>query len=121
MSARSLVVGVALAALAAGAASAQPQQEVGVPTYEITDTPEDLPEGRGRDETFYACVPCHSVQIVRRQGMTRERWDLTIAEMISRHNMAEVANEDRALILDYLSATFPPRARRGQPNPFLQR
>lgn len=121
MSGRVLIAAALVAsALIIGGAAAQ-QGAVGVPTYEITDTPEDLPDGRGRDETFYACVPCHSVQIVRRQGMTRERWDQTITEMATRHSMADVSGEDRALILDYLSATFPPRARRGQPNPFLQR
>jgi hypothetical protein len=121
MTGRSLIAaGLTLSAFLVGGALAQ-QGSVGVPTYEITDTPEDLPEGRGREETFYACVPCHSVQIVRRQGMTRERWDATMTEMATRHNMAEVAGEDRALILEYLATSFPPRARRGQPNPFLQR
>lgn len=87
--------------------------------YEVVETPEDLPEGKGRDETFYACVACHGTAIIKAQGMARERWDQTIDWMIERHGMPEIDAGDRTLIVDYLAQAFPSR-QRGRPNPFLR-
>jgi hypothetical protein len=87
--------------------------------YEVVETPEDLPEGKGRDETFYACVACHGTAIIKAQGMTRERWDATIDWMMERHGMPEIDPGDRTLIVDYLAQAFPSR-QRGRPNPFLR-
>jgi hypothetical protein len=84
------------------------------------ESPDDLPEGKGREEAFYGCTACHGFALVRQQGMSRERWDETIDYMSTRHNMPELDPADRALILDYLAAQFPPR-QRGRPNPFLNR
>lgn len=84
------------------------------------ESPEDLPTGKGRDETFYGCTACHGFALVRQQGMTRDRWNETIDYMMERHNMPEPDAADRELILDYLAAQFPPR-QRGRPNPFLNR
>ena len=88
------------------------------PPPPIDETPADLPNGKGRDETFYACVVCHGSAIIKQQGMTRERWDQTLTWMTEKHNMAPPDAAERALIVDYLAATFPPR-QRGRPNPFL--
>jgi len=77
-----------------------------------------LPAGPGRDETFYACVPCHSTQIVRRQGLSRERWAETIDWMVARHNMPALEAPERTLILDYLVQTFGPGAAAEGPRPF---
>lgn len=85
------------------------------------ESPEDLPEGKGRDEAFYGCTACHGFALVRQQGMTRARWDETIDYMVTRHNMPELDPADRVLIVDYLTAHFPPRSRGGRPNPFLNR
>jgi len=82
------------------------------------ETPDVLPEGPGRDETFYGCTACHGTAIIRQQGMTRERWDETMRVMTEKHGMAAYDGELRALILDYLAANFPPR-RRAPDNPFL--
>ena len=82
------------------------------------ETPESLPEGPGREETFYGCVACHGTAIIRQQGMTRERWDETLRVMTSKHGMSEYDGELRELILDYLAKNFPPR-RRAPTNPFL--
>jgi hypothetical protein len=84
------------------------------------ESPEDLPEGKGREEAFYGCTACHGFAIIRQQGMSRERWDATIVDMQVRHNMPEPDAADRALMLDYLATAFPPR-QRGRPNPFLNR
>jgi hypothetical protein len=84
------------------------------------ESPEDLPEGKGREEAFYGCTACHGFAIIRQQGMSRERWDATIVDMQVRHNMPEPDAADRVLMLDYLATAFPPR-QRGRPNPFLNR
>lgn len=83
------------------------------------ETPESLPEGPGREETFYGCTACHGTAIIRQQGMSRERWDETLRVMTSKHGMADYDGELRELILTYLEANFPPR-RRAPTNPFLQ-
>ena len=51
---------------------AQGQPHTFTPTDE---TPEDLPAGDGREETFYACTACHGFKIVAQQGLTRTQWD----------------------------------------------
>jgi mono/diheme cytochrome c family protein len=91
----------------------------GAQGYEVVETPEDLPEGKGRDETFYACAACHGTALIKAQGMTRERWDATIDWMMERHGMPEIDADDRKLIVDYLAQTFPSR-QRGRTNPFLK-
>ncbi|HEX7006782.1 MAG TPA: hypothetical protein VF274_06575 [Alphaproteobacteria bacterium] len=81
--------------------------------------PESFPDGPGRDETFYLCTACHSGALIRQQGMSREQWDESISWMTERHGMPKLDGEDRRVVLDYLTRTFPPR-RRGPPNPFLK-
>lgn len=87
-------------------------------TQTAEESPASLPDGKGRDETFYGCTACHATAIIRQQGMTRERWDETMRVMTEKHGMVAYDGELRALILDYLAATFPPR-RRPPDNPFL--
>jgi hypothetical protein len=100
---------VCLAAVpAAGQSAPEPEQE----------TPEVLPEGKGRDETFYACTACHSTSIVRQQGMSRENWASALEWMTERHGLPKFDTAERDLILDYLAAAFPPRERRGFTSPF---
>lgn len=84
------------------------------------EQPEDLPEGAGRDETFYACTPCHNFKLVSQQGMTRPQWEDTLAFMTARHNMPAIEGDDRTLILGYLEKHYPPKPARagGWRNPF---
>lgn len=98
-------------------ASAQTRAPAFTPTDE---QPEELPAGPGRDETFYACTPCHNFKLVSQQGLNRAQWDDTLTFMTKRHNMPELAGKDRELILSYLEKTYPPRAVRpgGFRNPF---
>lgn len=85
------------------------------------DTVEDMPDGKGREVTFYACTACHGVALIKAQGLTRDLWDSTFDLMLERHKMAPVKPEERAEILDYLAEQFPPRRRgRGGDNPFLK-
>jgi len=108
-----VIRGAGLAALLLGALAASPAGA-------SDETPEDLPAGPGRDETFYACVACHGLAIIKAQGMTRGQWEDALGWMVTRHGMAEIDPADRTLILDYLAATYPPRSR-GRPNPFAGR
>jgi hypothetical protein len=88
------------------------------------EKPGDLPDGPGREETFYACTACHNFKIVAAQGMTRAQWDDSLTWMTTRHNMADIQGADRELILNYLETHYAPRApRRGGAwtNPFLSR
>jgi hypothetical protein len=85
------------------------------------ETPEQFPAGAGREEAFYACTPCHNFKLVAAQGLTRRQWEESLAWMTQRHNMPPLEGNDRKLVLDYLEATFPPRARPGGwTNPFLK-
>jgi hypothetical protein len=92
---------------ASGGALAQSPAPTFTPANE---RPEDLPDGRGREETFYACTACHNFKLVAAQGMTRAQWDDSLTWMTNRHNMADIQGADRHLILDYLEKHFPPRA-----------
>ncbi|PWC27001.1 hypothetical protein CR165_20135 [Pseudoroseomonas aestuarii] len=84
------------------------------------ETEEVLPAGHGRAETFANCTACHSTAIIRRSGLTRERWDALMDWMVEKQNMTPLEPDMRVLIVDYLASAFParqsnPRAR----NPFL--
>ena len=70
---------------------------------------EHLPDGPGREETFGLCSACHAYRVVSNQGMTRERWDETMAWMTQRHGMPDIQGADRDLILDYLARHHPVR------------
>ena len=74
------------------------------------ETPEALPEGPGREETFYTCTACHNFKLVSAQGLTRSQWDESLSWMTRRHGMPDLQGADRDLILDYLERHFPPRA-----------
>lgn len=65
-----------------------------------------LPEGPGKDETFYACHGCHSFRLVVQQGLSRKHWDETLDWMIEEQGMPELDQEERVLILDYLEAHY---------------
>ncbi len=106
------LAGILLAALLLGGAGEAPAEPA-------IETPEVLPEGVGREEAFYACTACHGSRIVSQQGMSRERWEATLDWMVERHKMTPPDTAERAVILDYLAAAFPPRQRRGYSNPFL--
>ena len=85
------------------------------------DTVADLPDGKGRETTFYACTACHGVALIKAQGLTRELWDASLDLMVSRHHMVPMKPAERTEVLDYLVEQFPPRRKgRGADNPFLK-
>ena len=88
------------------------------------ENPEDFPAGAGRDDTFYACTACHNFKLVAQQGMTRRQWEDSLQWMTDRHGMTPLPAKEQKVVLDYLEATFPPRApagRGGFQNPFAPR
>jgi cytochrome c len=70
-----------------------------------------LPPGEGRELVFYTCQACHSLAIVKQQGLSREFWDDTLTWMVEEQAMPELDEEDRTLVLDYLAANFGPDSR----------
>ena len=65
-----------------------------------------LPEGPGREEVFYSCQACHSLAIVKQQGLDRETWDEALVWMVEEQEMEPLEPEDRNLILDYLATHY---------------
>ena len=60
----------------------------------------------GVDDTYYTCVACHSERIIVQQGLSRDAWDRLIDWMIDEQGMAEIDDELRTSILDYLTANY---------------
>ena len=112
-----LAAGLALAALSLllGAASMRAQQFV-----PSTENPEDFPPGPGRDDTFYTCTACHGFKLVAQQGMSRRLWEESLQLMYDKYKMPPLPPKEREIVLNYLEATFPPRAPAGWQNPFLK-
>lgn len=74
------------------------------------DDPEQwqgLPAGPGREDVFYRCKSCHSLMIVKQQGLSRAAWDESLDWMVKEQGMSPI--EDAAArnrVLDYLSTHF---------------
>ena len=65
-----------------------------------------LPAGLGREEVFYACQACHSLAIVKQQGLDRDSWDESLVWMVEEQEMDPLDPKDRKLILDYLTTHY---------------
>jgi len=65
-----------------------------------------LPKCAGQEEVFYQCGSCHSLMLVKQQGLSRDRWEDTLVWMIEEQGMSRPTDEKWALILDYLSSHF---------------
>jgi hypothetical protein len=88
------------------------------------ENPEDFPAGPGRDDTFYACTACHGFKLVAQQGMNRRQWEDSLQWMTEKHGMPPLPEKEQKVVLDYLEATYPPRAPAASPgwqNPFAPR
>ena len=64
------------------------------------------PEGPGRDVTGFVCQACHSLAIVKQQGLPRDRWDELLVWMVEEQGMDPLEPQQRDLVLDYLSESF---------------
>ena len=65
-----------------------------------------LPAGLGREEVFYQCQACHSLAIVKQQGLDRDSWDESLVWMVEEQEMEPLDPEDRNLVLDYLATYY---------------
>ncbi len=74
------------------------------------DSLEAMPNFPGREEAFTLCSACHSMRVVGRQGMSRQRWDETLTWMTEKHAMPPLEGAERASMLDYLEKAYPPAA-----------
>ena len=70
------------------------------------DLDPDWPQGPGREEAFYLCSACHSLAIVKQQGLDRASWDELLVWMVEEQGMDELEPDERVLILDFLAANF---------------
>ncbi|MDJ0936183.1 MAG: hypothetical protein QNI93_12345 [Kiloniellales bacterium] len=61
-----------------------------------------LPEGAGREEVYGLCGACHSLMIVKQQGLSREAWAETMEWMVEEQDMPELDRDTLDLVIDYL-------------------
>ncbi|MCB1739423.1 MAG: cytochrome c family protein [Gammaproteobacteria bacterium] len=66
----------------------------------------DWPQGPGRELTGFTCQACHSLAIVKQQGLPRSRWDELLDWMVEEQEMDPLQPQERTLVLDYLTAHF---------------
>ena len=69
-----------------------------------------LPDGAGKDQMIKVCGVCHEAQRVASIRLTREGWEATIGDMITRG--ARATDEEFRAVLDYLSTHFLGEAER---------
>lgn len=93
----------ALASAADAKAAAEAEAPIG---DQSEDEWGDLPPGPGREEVFYLCAACHSLAIVKQQGLDRVDWDETLDWMVEEQGMPELEPDERTLLLDYLTAHY---------------
>jgi hypothetical protein len=96
-------------------------QQAASPFVPREEKPEDFPDGPGREDAFYNCTACHGFKLIAQQGQNRRQWDDTIKLMVAKHSMPVLDAKTREAVLNYLEATYPPRAQPGWQNPFLAR
>ena len=66
-----------------------------------------LPAGTGREDVFYRCKACHSLMIVKQQGLDRDSWDELLVWMVDENGMPPIEDEAaRNRVLDYLSTHY---------------
>ncbi len=65
-----------------------------------------LPAGAGKSTFVEVCTVCHSAALPMGKQFTRQEWELKITEMLQEE--PDVTRDERASILDYLSANFKP-------------
>lgn len=67
-----------------------------------------LPVGPGKEEVFYACNACHSLELVTQQRLSWATWDKLLASMVEEHGMAPFEPTERERVLAYLDQHFGP-------------
>ena len=70
------------------------------------DFGDDWPQDQGSALTGKVCSVCHSLAIVKQQGLSSERWDELLDWMVEEQGMSELTAEQRAEVIGYLSTHF---------------
>lgn len=65
-----------------------------------------LPDAPGAEETYYQCIACHSISIVKQQHLSDARWDYLWHWMIEDQGMIPPDDETKETILTYLKQHF---------------
>ena len=65
-----------------------------------------LPGGAGRDEVYGICGACHSLMIVKQQGLSRDAWEETLDWMVEEQGMPELDRDTLDLVIDYLAEHY---------------
>jgi mono/diheme cytochrome c family protein len=72
-----------------------------------TESPDEMPgDGEGKWIVQSWCAACHSLNMVKQQGMSRKRWDETLVWMVEKQGMPEMPDDARDIVLDYLAEHF---------------
>ena len=71
-----------------------------------TEEWDGLPGGAGREEVYGICGACHSLMIVKQQGLSRDAWEETLDWMVEEQGMPELDEETLALVIDYLAEHY---------------
>lgn len=74
----------------------------------ITSDPfgSDWPDGNMREVTGAACIVCHSLAIVKQQGLSKGDWDELLVWMVEEQGMSEIEEPERTGVVDYLATHF---------------
>ncbi len=65
-----------------------------------------LPDGAGREEVYGICGACHSLMIVKQQGLSRDAWAETMEWMVEEQGMPELDPDTLDLVIDYLAEHY---------------
>ncbi len=88
-------------------AAAPATSEQAVAAVDDAEKWQGLPSGPGREDVFYRCKACHSLMIVKQQGLSRAAWDESLEWMVEEQGMTPIEDEaTRERVLDYLSTHF---------------
>jgi cytochrome c len=66
----------------------------------------DWPQAPGRELTGRTCNACHSLAIVKQQGLSRTDWDEVLDWMVEEQGMVELDAQQRDQVLAYLALNF---------------
>lgn len=78
---------------------------------EAVSTP--FPPLPGSDLTAQTCTRCHGAEVITKRGRTPEEWRRMVELMI--RFGAKVSDDDKPVIIDYLSQAFPPKPQPAAP------
>src|SRR5690625_2674491 len=79
------------------------QEEEAVP---LNPEFENMPDAPGMEETYFQCVGCHSMSIIKQQRLSDARWEYLWEWMVEEQGMPEADEETKKVILDYLKQHF---------------